>query len=174
MKIIAFAASSSRQSINKKLAIYATSLVPQHSTEILDLNDFELPLFSVDREQELGQPALAQQFLDKLDSADAIVISLAEHNGNFSAAYKNLFDWCTRIKPKVYLDKKMVLLATSPGGRGGQTVLEIAVNSIPRFGAKLVARLSVPNFFDVFDAESNQIIDESIMANLSEAMLALE
>ena len=52
MNVVAFAASSSTQSINKKLVTYAASLLPAHNVEILDLNDFELPLFSVDREQD--------------------------------------------------------------------------------------------------------------------------
>ena len=66
MKVIAFAATSSKNSINKKLVSFATSLLEGHEVEILDLNDFELPLFSVDREAELGKPSLAQAFVDKI------------------------------------------------------------------------------------------------------------
>ncbi|NOQ76580.1 MAG: NADPH-dependent FMN reductase, partial [Methylococcaceae bacterium] len=65
MKVIAFAASSSKQSINKRLVTYAASLVENSQVEVLDLNDYELPLFSVDKEQELGKPTLAQDFFAK-------------------------------------------------------------------------------------------------------------
>ncbi|MEM7565538.1 MAG: NAD(P)H-dependent oxidoreductase, partial [Pseudomonadota bacterium] len=61
-KVIAFAASSSIESINKKLVIYAAGLFTDCEVHILDLNDFEMPLFSVDREAELGQPEPAQRF----------------------------------------------------------------------------------------------------------------
>ncbi|RYZ94789.1 MAG: NADPH-dependent FMN reductase, partial [Moraxellaceae bacterium] len=44
MRIIAFAASSSGSSINKQLAGYAASLIEGADSEILDLNDYELPL----------------------------------------------------------------------------------------------------------------------------------
>lgn len=54
MKLLAFAASNSRQSINKQLVRHAASLVAAADVDILDLNDYELPLFSVDREKELG------------------------------------------------------------------------------------------------------------------------
>ena len=135
MNIIAFAASNSSKSINKQLVTYAASLLSNASTEVLNLNDYELPLFSEDKEVELGQPALAQQFLNKLGNCDAIIISFAEHNSSYSAAYKNLFDWCSRINPKVYQEKPMVLLSTSPGKRGGANVLELANNGIPHFGA---------------------------------------
>ena len=112
MKVVAFAASNSRNSINKLLVTYAASLLDSWETEILEINDFELPLFSVDREAELGQPELAKLFLKKLADADAIIISFAEHNLSYSAAYKNLFDWCSRITPKVFQGKPMVLLST--------------------------------------------------------------
>lgn len=56
MKVLAFAASNSRQSINKQLVTHAANLIPDTDVEILDLNDFELPLFSVDAEAELGKP----------------------------------------------------------------------------------------------------------------------
>lgn len=48
MNIIAFAASSSRKSINKQLVRYASTLLDKAKVEVLDLNDYELPLFSQD------------------------------------------------------------------------------------------------------------------------------
>jgi chromate reductase, NAD(P)H dehydrogenase (quinone) len=168
IKVTCFAASSSRTSINKQLVTYAAGLLEEAEVEILDLNDYELPLFSVDREAELGQPALAQAFLDKLQASDALIISFAEHNGSYSAAYKNLYDWVSRIQPRVYQDKRMVLLSTSPGGRGGQSVMELALGQIPRFGGDIRGSVSMPSFDDNFDAErglvSNADIDAEIRA----------
>jgi NAD(P)H-dependent FMN reductase len=142
-KVVAFAASSSSRSINRQLVTYASGLLANAQVEVLDLNDFELPLFSVDREDELGQPPQALAFLQKLKQADGIIISFAEHNGAYSAAYKNLYDWVSRIQPRVYQDKPMVLLSTSPGGRGGKSVMELALSQIPRFGGQIRASLSV-------------------------------
>ncbi|HMW47882.1 MAG TPA: NAD(P)H-dependent oxidoreductase, partial [Cellvibrionaceae bacterium] len=79
MKIIAFAASSSRQSINKQLITYAAGLLQGVEVEILDLNDYELPLFSVDREAQLGHPQLAKDFLAKIAASQGLIISFAEH-----------------------------------------------------------------------------------------------
>ena len=87
-KIIAFAGSSSKTSINKQLAIYAVNQFENASVEVLDLNDYEMPVFSVDKEKENGIHALATDFYEKIGSADLLVISFAEHNGNFSAALK--------------------------------------------------------------------------------------
>lgn len=114
MKIIAFAGSPSKNSINKKLATYASSLFANAELEVLDLNDYEMPLFSVDKEVVIGQHPLAKAFLDKIGSADFLVVSLAENNGNYSAAFKNLVDWCSRINGKIFQEKSMLLMATSP------------------------------------------------------------
>ena len=169
-KIIAFAASSSSRSINRQLVSYAAGLLADAEVEILDLNDFELPLFSVDREDQLGQPDLAHSFVKKIENCDGIIISFAEHNGCYSAAYKNIFDWASRIKPKLYQDKPMLLLATSPGGRGGKSVLELALSQIPRFGGQVRASLSVPMFAENFDSDSGTISNDEIRAQLQAAV----
>lgn len=173
MKLVAFAASNSTTSMNKALATYAASKVDGAELEILDLNDFELPIFSPERENELGQPALAVEFSQKLANADAIIVSFAEHNGNYTAAYKNLIDWCTRIDRKVYQDKPLLMMAASPGGRGGQSVLELAQSQQPRFGGNLKATFSLPNFNDNFDRDSAKITDPDLEEALSEAVAKL-
>lgn len=173
MKLIAFAASNSQNSINKALVTYAAHLSEHAEVEVLDLNDYPLPVYSIDIEKAEGEQPKAKAFLEKINHADAIVISFAEHNGNYTVAYKNIFDWCTRIQKKVYEDKKMVLLATSEGGRGAAKVLEIAAESIPRFGGDIKATISVPNFNDNFDSENNQIINQEIADEITVAIKRL-
>ena len=146
--LIAFGASNSSTSINKQLATYAASLVPNTTVEVLDLNDFEVPVYGVDLEQASGFPAKAQQFFDKLKSADGIIISLAEHNGAYTAAFKNLLDWMSRIEVKVFQDKPMLLMSTSPGPRAGQSVFDMAADRFPRHNANIVATFNLPSFND--------------------------
>lgn len=173
MKLLAFAASNSRQSINKKLASYAASLVPNANVELLDLNDYELPIFSVDREESIGQPALAKAFLDKISKADKIIISFAEHNGSYTAAYKNLFDWSSRINNKVFQNKPMLLLSTSPGPGGAASVLATAVHSAPYFAADVKASLSIPSFFNNFDLNTGTINNSELNQKLNDAIRLL-
>lgn len=173
MKVVAFAASSSKNSINKKLVTYAAGVLRNVEVEILDLNDYELPLFSVDREMQLGHPPLAQDFYDKITQCDGLIISFAEHNGAYTAAYKNLFDWCSRIDSKVFQNKPMVLLATSPGARGASTVLGIAETSAPHFGGCVKASVSVPSFTENFDEKSERITNPEIKARIESAVESL-
>ena len=162
MKLLTFAASNSRQSINKHIATYAASLAAGADIDVLDINDFEMPLYSIDRETETGIPALAQDFLNRIAQADAVIISFAEHNGSYTAAYKNLFDWASRIEPKVYQNKPMLLLATSPGPGGASSVLATAVNSAPYFNGDVKASLSIPSFYDNFDLGIGKITNSDI------------
>ena len=173
MKVIAFAASSSKKSINKQLVTYATGLLENAQVEILDLNDYELPLFSQDKEEEIGQPSLANDFLSKIGDSDAVIISFAEHNGSYTAAYKNLFDWSSRINPKVFQNKPMVLLATSPGPGGASSVLAAAESSAPYFNGDVKATMSVPSFYENFDLESGSINNSDINAQLVSAVQSL-
>ncbi len=173
MKILAFAASSSSNSINKQLVSYAASQLDGTETELLDINDYELPLFSEDRETELGQPELAKTFLDKIGNSDALIISFAEHNGSYTVAYKNLFDWASRINPKVFQNKPMILLATSPGPGGASSVLATATTSAPFFDGEVKASLSVPDFYENFDSEQGTIINGKINTQLQTAINSL-
>ena len=147
--VIAFAGSNSKQSINKQLATYASELIDAKAT-ILDLNDFEMPLFSIELEAEMGQPENAHKFLELIKSSDGIILSLAEHNGAYATVFKNLFDWMSRIDGKLWSDKPMLLMATSPGARGGATVLDIANGRFQFMGGNIVATFSLPSFNDNF------------------------
>ena len=173
MKLIAFGASTSSQSINKALAVYAGSLLGEAEVEVLDLNDFELPLFSQDVEERIGQPENAKAFLAKIAAADALIISFAEHNGTYSAAWKNLFDWCSRIEQAVFQNTASVILSTSPGGRGGAMVMEQAKNSLPRFGAEIKASLSIPGFFENFDPRAGELTNPDLKRQLQQAVDSL-
>ncbi|GLS89752.1 FMN reductase [Psychromonas marina] len=173
MKVLAFAASSSKNSINKQLANYAAKQIKDAQVELLDINDYEMPLFSEDREKELGQPALAKAFYEKLGDADVIVISFAEHNGSYTAAYKNLFDWTSRIDMKLFQNKPVIMLATSPGPGGAATVLAAAQGSAPYFAADVKAAISVPSFYDNFDLENGQLTDKALTDKIADAISQL-
>lgn len=170
--IITFAGSNSKNSINKKLVTYATSLVDSVEASILDLNDFELPLYGIDLENNQGIPDNAHKFLEYIKSSDGIILSLAEHNGAYSVAFKNLFDWMSRIESNLWFNKPMLLMATAPGGRGGKSVLEIALEKFPRMGANIVSVYSLPFFNKNFS--KGKIIDEELNNQLKEAVAEFE
>ncbi|RBW45135.1 NADPH-dependent FMN reductase [Psychromonas sp. B3M02] len=166
MKVLAFAASSSQNSINKQLVNYTAKQIENAQVELLDINDYEMPLFSEDREKALGQPELAKAFYQKLGEAEMIVISFAEHNGSYTAAYKNLFDWTSRINMKVFQNKPVIMLATSPGPGGAGSVLASAVGSAHFFAANVKGSVSVPSFYDNFDVEKGELTNPSLVEKI--------
>ena len=91
-KILAFGASNSRSSINQQLAKFTANQLKNVEVTILDLNDFEMPIYGIDKEKDSGIPEKAQNFIDLLESHDGMIISLAEHNGNYTVAFKNVQD----------------------------------------------------------------------------------
>lgn len=173
MKVLAFAASNNTQSINQKLALYVAGLVPGVTVETLDLNDFEMPIFSDQREAKFGQPQQAKEFFSKIQQADGLVISFAEHNGNFTAAFKNLYDWTSRIDRHVFQQKPAIFLSTSPGPGGAARVLKTAVSSAQHMGANLIASVSVPNFFEFFVSETPKLHGGPVLQKLTLAAKAL-
>ena len=171
MKILAFGGSTSSSSINRRLANYAAGQVPGADVTDLDLRQFALPIYSVDEQDENGIPAAAHAFRDAILAHDALVLSLAEHNGSYAAAFKNLYDWTSRIEKSVWADRPMLLLSTSPGGRGGATVLAAAEATFPRMGARLAASFSLPSFGQNFD-DAKGIVDPSLASAFNEAVQA--
>ncbi|MEO1659278.1 MAG: NAD(P)H-dependent oxidoreductase [Pseudomonadota bacterium] len=175
MKLLGIPASNSTQSINAKLVRLALQWTAEQlpsgaETSVLDLNAFEMPIYSSDREAASGVPDLAQAFLDKIGEADALIMSFAEHNGSYTAAFKNIFDWASRISGKVYQDKPMVMMATSPGKRGGAGVLSAASTAAPFFAADLIGTFSLPSFHESFDQDKETITDGEKAAELRELL----
>lgn len=167
-KIVALGGSNSKKSINKALAIYAANKIENAEVIIADLNDFDLPLYGIDTETENGIPEGAHSLNNILNSADGLVISLAEHNGSYSTAFKNAFDWLSRIDQKVWKNKPMLLMATSPGPRGGSSVLQAAKATFPHLGGNIIADFSLPSFQNNFseagltNAELNSGLNQKI------------
>ncbi|WP_163830790.1 NADPH-dependent FMN reductase [Spartinivicinus ruber] len=173
MKILAFAASNNKSSINQRLALYTANLIDNAKVETLNINDYEMPIFSDEREAQLGQPKEAKAFFNKLAEADAIIVSFAEHNGTFTAAFKNLYDWTSRINKSIFGNKPTIFLATSPGPSGAQSVLRAAVESAPFMGADIKDSVSIPNFFNNFDTENNRLINPKFETKIKHAVAQL-
>ena len=126
-------------------------------------------MYSEDEEKENGIPEDIKRFIELLQQHDGVVVSLEEHNGSYTAAFKNFYDWCSRVEKKVWCGKPMLLLSTSPGGRGGQTVMEVAKATFPRMRAELKATFSLPSFNGNFSL-TRGVLDEGLNSELNQAI----
>ncbi|MEL6866732.1 MAG: NAD(P)H-dependent oxidoreductase [Bacteroidota bacterium] len=169
-KILAFGASNSKTSINKALATFAANQLQNVEVRVADLNDYASPLYSVDLQKEEGIDKNVLRFYDLIKSSDAIIISVAEYNGLHTSAFKNLWDWLSRIpmsKPfNIWDNKPMFLLSASPSRRTMNNVLKVSKQLFPHFGANIIADFYLPSFNHFF--REGQIIETSYQLGFEE------
>ncbi|RDY61403.1 NADPH-dependent FMN reductase [Flagellimonas nanhaiensis] len=173
--ILAFAGSNSSTSINYKLVQHTASLVEGHDIRLLNLAGYPFPMYSEDDEREKGFSNSLVELKNDIGRANALIISVNEHNGNPSAYFKNLLDWLSRLERKFLEDTKVLLMATSPGKRGAIGSLEVIENMLPRFGAEIVAIFSLPSFHENYDGKTivNQELKEKHAAALATFLKSL-
>ena len=162
--ILAIGASNSKKSINKVLANHIANKIENSNITVLDWEEMVLPLYNPDWEEEAGVPENAKNFLKLISNADAVVLSLAEHNGLPTSAFKNLWDWTSRVEQKFWANKPMFLAATSPGGRGGASVLKVITDILPHFGGNVITSFSLPAFYD--NLKDGKITNEELNKEL--------
>ena len=158
-QIIVFGASNSQNSINKALASYAASCIPSIDYRVIDLNDYEMPIYSIDKNM-VSIPQQAHDFNKVLENCQGIIIGVSEHNGTFTTAFKNIFDWTSRLDKQVFKNKPMLLLSTSPGPRGASGALEAAKTIFPFFGGNIQGVFSLPNF--TTNLVNNKLVNEEL------------
>jgi chromate reductase len=147
-KIIAFSGSNSSKSINQQLVKIVASMVSNAEIEVIDLRDYPAPMYGIDEETTNGIPENMQQLSLKIAGADGVIIASPEHNGMTPAFLKSALDWISRTGDKPFAGRKLLLLSTSPGGRGGVTNLNNMAAVMPHWGATVVDTLSVGKFYD--------------------------
>lgn len=176
MKIVCLAASSNVNGINNQLLRYASKLIseqlcPHAEIEFIDLNDYEMPLYTDQRNAEGGPPAQAKQLLEIFAKADRLLLSFAEHNGCYTAVFKNCIDWLSIVDGHLYQHTTTAMFAASPGKRAAKSVLDLAVKSAPFFKAHLVGNLGIGNFYEVF--QDGRIIDENLNKSFTDILRSL-
>ena len=173
-KILALAGSNGKNSINKKLLHYVIGRIENHEVKFLELTDYDFPMYGLDYENEKGIPADVQVVKMLISEVDALVISVNEHNSGPSVFFKNITDWLSRVELKFLESKKVLLMSTAPGARGGASALEYYKNVLPRFGADVVESFSLPSFSQNFDVEKQKITDEILLLGLNDVLSNFE
>ncbi len=164
-KLLAFGASSSKNSRNKRLAYYVARRMAPKEANLIDLNEFEMPIYSEDREFEIGIPDEAYKFKKLVNESLGIIISLAEHNGSYTAAFKNIYDWVSVIEETVWSNKPLILLSTSDGKNAGNIVMQSALSRFSRQSKFEIPHFSLPKFNDNF-SDKDGIIEPKLLYEL--------
>ena len=121
VRVLIFAGSFRKNSLNDKLAALAAKAVTDHGG-IVDrgcIADYDAPHYDQDLEEEAGIPIGVQRFAEALKKADALIVASPEYNASMPGAVKNLIDWTSRIRPQPFNGKQAMLMSASPSMVGG-------------------------------------------------------
>jgi chromate reductase len=116
-RIVAFAGSLRRGSLNRALIQAARELTPDGMTlEPIEIG--ELPFYNADVEAK-GDPPGVDAFKGALHQADGILIATPEYNDGIPAVLTNAIDWGSRLPGRSPLiEKPVALMGASPSQIG--------------------------------------------------------
>lgn len=157
--VILIAGTNSSSSINRQLLWYVARKLRDVALIELKMDDYILPIYGIDLEKREGIPELVYQFKQKIKECDGILVALAEHNGAYSVAFKNVLDWVSRVESDVWLNKPMFVMATSPGKRGAIGVLDMFYSRYSPTNKRLVGKFSLPEFNRNFGVSPEKMIE---------------
>lgn len=162
-KILAFAGSTRTGSFNKKLVkVSATGAIEAGAeVTIIDLRDFDMPLYDGDLEQTQGPPSKAQSLKDLMKQHDGFLISSPEYNSSISGVLKNTIDWTSRPSegepPLVCFKEKVAgIMSASPGGLGGLRGLVHVRSILENIGVLVIPdQVAISKIHEAFDNDGN-------------------
>jgi len=121
LRFLIFSASLRTDSLNTRLARLAVRTVEKRKAivDFAEMKEFDCPSFNHDIELEKIIPPGAEQFLKRLTSNDAFIISSPEYNASMPGHLKNVIDWMSRFRPQPFNERHALLMSASPSMAGG-------------------------------------------------------
>jgi len=163
--MLVFVGSNSSKSINAQLTKAVLKELNVTNT-FIDLKTLDIPLFSEDLEREIKSPKGIVSLKDQIDTFEHIFITTNEHNGNLSAFFKNIVDWLSRADKSFLQGKKVFILSTSNGKRGGLGANESLQKMIERFGCEVYESYAFSSFSENFNKETQQITNKDFLQEI--------
>jgi chromate reductase len=159
-RILAFAGSLRTNSYNKRLASIAAEAARSAGAQVtlIDLLDYQLPLFNEDDETADGLPENAKKLKALFRNHHGFLISAPEYNSSITGVLKNTIDWVSRAEADdepslvAYTGKTCALMSASPGALGGLRGLVHVRSILNNIGVfVLPGQISIPKAGDTFE-----------------------
>jgi chromate reductase len=174
-RILAFAGSARRESLNRKLLAVAIQAAKDAGCEVTlaDLNELSLPLYHGDLEEKGGLPENAAKLIGLITSHRGLLIASPEYNSMITPLLKNTIDWCTRAEDNPFEGKIAAVISASPGTLGGVRSLAMAQALLLKLGCQVVpGQCFLANAGKGFDAEG-RLLDPRVEKTLKGLMAKL-
>ena len=141
MPKIGILVASSNNNLKLALKLQELALSQNCDTELINLVDLRLPLYSTVEEQENGIPESALDLASKILNLKAFIIVAPEYNGVMPPVLNNAMAWTSRATKdwRDAFNEKIVGLATHSGG-GGAKGLQAMRIMFQHLGANILAR----------------------------------
>jgi chromate reductase, NAD(P)H dehydrogenase (quinone) len=156
IKVLVFAASLRRASLNARLAELAAQTAERAGAEVdrARMLDFDCPSYDGDAESGGDLPEPARELCRRIKAADAFFISSPEYNASMPGVLKNAIDWASRFRPQPFNGRQGLLLSASPSMAGGNRGLWSLRIPLEHLGARVYPDMfSLAQAHEAFDAE---------------------
>lgn len=170
MKLLLLAASFRKDSVNKKMIRLAEKMVKElgHQVDHAEFNEFQMPLYNADIQNNEGFPPTVTQFIERMHNADGIILSSPEYNYSIPGTLKNLIDWVSRVQPMPWNQRRILLLSASPSLVGGNRGLWATRVPLETCGSIVYPDMfSLATAYEAFD-DNGQLKDAKLQQRLSE------
>ena len=162
-KILAFAGSTRTDSFNKKLVKIAAAGAKEAGADvtIVDLRDFQMPLYDEDLEKQEGLPSNTRKLKELMSSHSGFLIASPEYNSSISGVLKNTIDWTSRQSDdespvSCFKDKVAGLMSASPGGLGGLRGLVHVRAILENMGVLVIPeQIAISKAHEVFNSDGS-------------------
>lgn len=141
MKIFLMACSQRKASFNKKLIHNCKLLLKEHELDIANMEDYDMPGYNGDIEENSGVPENAHKLAKRVIAADKVILAVPEYNYSIPGVFKNIIDWMSRMRPMPWKDKKVLIINASPSIRGGHNSFWHTQHTLLGLGAHIFPSL---------------------------------
>jgi len=147
--IISASVREGRKSPRVGLFLRNTITASGNTADLLDLADFDFPLFHERLRHQKNPDAKTVDFADRVRKADGVIIVTPEYNGGYPASVKNIVDLLT----DEWRRKPVAICTASDGSFGGTQVITSLLFSLWKIKAWVVAHMPVPKVQETFNEE---------------------
>lgn len=171
-KLMAFCASTRKESFNRKLFSLVVAGARQAGAEVtvVDLNDYPMPIYNGDDEAASGMPENAVKLLEILSVHQGLLVVTPEYNGFFPPLLKNTLDWMSRPDPsgqsglRHFQGRIAAIASASPSGFGGVRSLLATRQYLTILGLTVIPdQVTVSQAHKAF-AENGELADARLQA----------
>lgn len=155
--IISASVRTGRKSHNVALHLQRSISATSNSVDLLDLVEFDFPVFHERLKFMKEPPAKAVDFAERIRKADGVIIVTPEYNGSFPASLKNVIDLLTED----WKGKPISFCTASGGAFAGSQVMQELLFPLWKIKAWVVpSSMQVPKVQEQFGEGGTILMDQ--------------